>query len=133
FDAGERDHVHIVRCHRSRPDDPVLVVALLDDRGEHAPRADPIAPHDERLLGPVLVEERRSERRRVLRLELEDVADLDRRLEEKPPPANGAGVALPRGAKVGETGLEVAPGLDATEGEAGAVPGPDRLAPPRAS
>src|SRR5205823_14894090 len=93
-----------------------------------APRAGPIAPHDERLLGPVLVEEGRSERRGVLGLELEDVTDLDRRLEEEPPPANGAGVALLRGPEVGETRLVVAPGLDPAEVEAGAVRTRDVLA-----
>ena len=61
--------------------DPVLVVALLDERRHHARRADAVAAHDQRLLLSVLVEERRAERLRVARAELEDVADLDRRLE----------------------------------------------------
>src|SRR5437763_5223751 len=94
FDAWERDHVHIVRGHRSGPDDSLLVVVLLDDRRDYAARADPVAAHHERLLGSVLVEELRLEGNRVERPELEDVADLDRLLDRELPTTLRARVAF---------------------------------------
>src|SRR5438034_8512473 len=128
FNAWRSNRVYRVRCHRPAPHASLLVVTLLDDRREYAPRADPVAPHDQGLLGPVLVEEGRLERDRVLRLELEDVTDLDRRLKAEPSAADGAGVVLLRGAEVGEAGLIVAAGLDAAEVDARPVRARDVLA-----
>ena len=92
----------------ARPHDAVLVVVLLHDRGDRPGRPDPVAAHHDRLLAPVLVEERRAERLGVERAELEDVADLDRRLDAQPAAALGAGVALARLADVRERRLVVA-------------------------
>src|SRR3989454_434507 len=76
FDA-HADDVRVQRRDRPRPDDPVPVGELLDRGGGDPGRTDAVAPHDDRLLAPRLVVIRRPERRRVLRAELEDVADLD--------------------------------------------------------
>ena len=79
--AREREHVHGVRRERDGPGDPGLVASLLD-RGRHdAAGTDAVAPHHDRLLLAVGVEEHRAERRRVVRSQLEDVAHLDRGLE----------------------------------------------------
>src|SRR5207253_8539346 len=110
-----------------RPDDSVLVVALLDRGGHHAAGADPVAPHYERLLRPVLVEERRVERHGVLRPELKDVADLDRGAERQRAAADDAAVALDRHADVREAHLVVAAGLDAAKVPPGAVRAGDEL------
>ena len=69
---------------------PLVVVMLLDDRRHRPRRADAVAAHDERLLLAVLVEERRAERDGVERAELEDVAELDRRLLERASPPHTA-------------------------------------------
>ena len=76
---------------------------------------DAVAAADERLLLAVLVEEGRAERLRVARPELEDVPDLDRRLEAQRAAAVRARVALARLAEVGEARLEVAAVLDAAQ------------------
>ena len=81
--------MHVVGRDRGGPDDPVVVVVLLDSRGHDARRADPVAAADQRLLHPVLVEEGRAERLRVAGAELEDVSDLDRSLEVKRAAAAG--------------------------------------------
>src|SRR3954465_12296865 len=109
------DNVDVVRSDRRRPPDPVLVVALLDERGHHARRPDAVAAHDERLLLTVLVEERRAERLREARLELEDVAHLDRRLELQRSAAHRARVPPGRLAQVREARLEVTTRLDAPQ------------------
>src|SRR5439155_14360596 len=83
---------------------------------------------DERLLPPVLVQKRRAERFRVERLQLEDVADLDRGLHVERPAALRAGVAVLRLADVGEGGLVVTAGLDAAEMPAVLVRPGDELA-----
>ena len=59
----------------------MLVGELLDRGGGDARHADPVGAHPDRLLGALLVEVARAERLRVARAELEDVADLDRRLD----------------------------------------------------
>src|SRR5207244_3592909 len=100
---------------RGRPDDAVLVVVLFDRGRHHAARADPVRAHDKWLLGAVLVEEARLERLGVLGLQLEDVSDLDRHLEEKLPTAVRAGITFLRLTEVGETRLEVPTGLDPAE------------------
>src|SRR5207249_1859227 len=73
FDA-HADDVRVQRRDRPRPDDPVPVGELLDRGGGDPGRTDAVAPHDDRLLAPRLVEIRRPERRRVLRAELDDAA-----------------------------------------------------------
>src|SRR5580693_3207644 len=118
----------IVRCERPWPAYSGFVGALLDGRRHDAGEADAVAAHHERLLDPVLVEEGRLERERVARSELEDVADLDRRLEGELTPAKDAAVIGRRDAQVGETGLEVPPELDAAQVPAGAVRAGDELA-----
>src|SRR5207237_9090021 len=74
-----------------------------------------------RPLLPVLVEERRAERLREPRAELEDVADLERDLESQRAAAVGAAVALAHLADVGEARLVVPPRLDAAQVPAVAV------------
>src|SRR5207248_10387707 len=121
FGARQRDHVHIVRGGGPRPDDPVPVVALLDDGRQDAAGPDAVAAHDQRLLGAVLVEERRLERGRVAGVELEDVADLDRGLEPEAAATLRARVALSGRAQVRPPGLVVAAGLDAADVDAAPV------------
>src|SRR5581483_5950249 len=88
---------------------------------------DAVAAAEQRLLSPVLVEERRVEPRAVLVGEIEDVADLDRRLERQRAAALGAAVAFERLAQVGEPRLVVAPCLDAAQVEAVLVRTGDEL------
>src|SRR6266571_2072081 len=121
LEARQADHVHVVGSHRPRPFDALLVVVLLDD-GRHGPRRpDAVAAHDERLLLAVLVQKRRLERRRVVRLKLEDVADLDRSLKVKSAAAPRTGVSLLHFPDVREARLVIAPGLDATKMPTGAI------------
>ena len=47
---GTDDQVHVVRRERRRPRDAVLVVVLLDDRGDDARHADAVAAHHHRVL-----------------------------------------------------------------------------------
>jgi hypothetical protein len=109
----------------------VLVVVLLDHGRHHTPRADPVAAHDQRLLGSILVEEGRAERRRVARPELEDMAELDRRLEAQPPSAVRAHVTLLRLSDIGETRPVVAAGLHPAQVPAVAVRTGDVLPRPK--
>ena len=74
-------------------------------------RPDAIAAHHDRPLAARLVQIGRAERLRVARAELEDVADLDRRLDLDRA-AERAAVAGLHLAHVGEAGAEVAAGLD---------------------
>src|SRR6185295_7767093 len=69
----------------------------------------------ERLVPPVLVQKRRAERLRVESAELEDVADLDRRLHAERAAALRARVTVLGLADVGEGGFIVPPRLDAAE------------------
>src|SRR6185503_4876227 len=71
--------------------------------------------------------EGRVERLRVARSELEDMADLDRRLETERAAAVRARVRRRRGAQVGEARGIVAPGLDAAQVPAVAVRAGDEL------
>src|SRR6187401_631707 len=105
--------MHVVGRHRSWPHDAVFVVLLLHDRGHRASGTDPVAAHDQRLLLAVFVKERCPERLAVLSSELEDVADLDCRLELKRPSAVRASVSLTHFTDVRKAGLEVSPRLDA--------------------
>ena len=81
---AEHDDVDVVRRDLPRPDHPVLAPVLLDRRREHASGADPVGAHHDRLLDPVLVRVLGAEGLRVRGAELEDVTDLDRRLEAEP-------------------------------------------------
>src|SRR5689334_14557290 len=111
----------IVRGDRPGPDDSLLVVPLLDDRGQHAGRADAVAAAEQRLLLAVLVQERRVERLRVERAEVEDMAHLDGSAELQRAAALRAAVALAGVAEVGEARLIVAAGSDAAQVPAVAV------------
>ena len=84
---------------------------LLDRGGDDPRRADPVAAHHDRPLRPVLVEVGGAERLRVAGAELEDVADLDRRLDLDRAAAGGGVAGLDR-AHVELLELEVAAGLD---------------------
>ena len=131
--APQRDDVHLVRGDRLRPGDAVLVVVLLDDRGHRPAEADPVGAHHERPFVPLLVEVRGAERLGVERVELEDVADLDRGLELQGAAALRARVALARLPQVGELRLGSRAPLRRREG--GSRPGsrPRRTAPRAAS
>src|SRR5579862_689673 len=128
--ARQRDDVRVVGCDLGRPGDALLVVVLLDDRGDHATRPDSVATHDQQLLRSVLVEKRRPERGGIARAQLEDVAELDRRLDDQAPAAVRAAVVLLRRANVGELGLVVPSRLDASKVPAVAIRTGDEL--PRA-
>src|SRR5205823_8558985 len=82
--AEERHDVVVERRDRLGPDDAEIVVVLLDHGGHRAGWANPIATHDDRLLAARLVELRWLPTHRVPRAELEDVPDLDRRLDVDP-------------------------------------------------
>src|ERR671935_79336 len=110
-----RASVSTTSCDGSRPSDSQLVVVLLDDCRHDAARTDPVAPHHDRPLLPVLVEEHRAERLREPRPELEDVPNLERDLEPQGTAAVGTPVALAHLADVDEARLVVAPGLDAAQ------------------
>src|SRR5690606_26153282 len=111
---AERDEVDVERGERPRPGDPVLVGGLLDRGGDDPRRADPVGAHPDRVLGAVLVEVARAERLGVTRPELEDVADLDRRLDPDRA-AVGAAVASGDVADVAPVDVEVAARLDAAQ------------------
>ncbi len=66
----------------------MLVRELLDRGRRDARRADPVRAHPDRLLASLLVEVTGSERLGVAEPELEDVADLDRRLDRQRRPAD---------------------------------------------
>src|SRR5450759_3144690 len=75
--GAQRHQVRGIRGHLRRPGDPLRVVMRLDDAGEGASDADPVAAHHDRVAAPVLAQVLGAQRGRVLRAELEDVADLD--------------------------------------------------------
>src|SRR5581483_7367680 len=88
------DHDDLERGERLGPHDAAVVVALLD-RGRHDARdADAVGAHDVRLLGSVLVDEPRPERRRVVGAELIDVPDDDRASDPQGPAVHGTAIAL---------------------------------------
>src|SRR6185312_6001007 len=89
--------------------------------GGDARRPDAVAAHPDRLLGAQLVQIGRTHGLRVLRAELEDVADLDHRLDRQHAAAVGTGIAGLDLVQIGEGRLVVAPGLDAGEMPARAV------------
>ncbi len=113
------DQVNLPWRECPRPRDTALVGVLLDRRGHDARRADPVGAHPDQLLVPVLVEVRRAERLGVARTELEDVADLDRRLDADRLAVDG--VALLDAADVDDLELEVAPELHAAQVTVGTV------------
>ena len=67
----------VIRRDAQRPDDAVLVVALLDNRLQRARDADAVAAHDRRLARTVHVEEGRIQLLAVFCAELENVADFN--------------------------------------------------------
>ena len=99
---------------RRGPDDAALVGALLDRGGDDPRRADAVAAHHDRVLLAVLVEVGGAERLPVAGAELEDVADLDRRLDLDRA-AVGRGVAGHDRAHVELLELEVAARLDTAQ------------------
>src|SRR3990172_12646346 len=74
--VAERHDREPERRDRIGPDDPAVVVALLDRGADDARHADAVAAHLEEPRLPLLVEESGFHRLRVPRAELEDVADL---------------------------------------------------------
>src|ERR671935_93150 len=117
----QRDDVRVVRRDSRRPRDPAFVVVLLDDCSNRPPRADPVAPHHERSLAPVLVEVHRAKRLRVERPELEDVAELERGLRDEPAATHRTRIAGIRLSDVREARFVIAPRLDAAQMPAVAV------------
>src|SRR5205823_4969389 len=103
------------------PLDAVLVVVLLDDRRHRSSGANAVAAHHDGFLLPVLVEKPRAEPLRVERAELEDVAELDRRLLEERAAADDAGITRVRLPDVGEARFVVPSGLNALQVPAVAV------------
>src|SRR5207247_659652 len=88
-----------------------LVRALLDGGRGDPRRPDSVAAHYDRALSPAIVEIVGAERLRVARAELEDVPDLDRRLDPDRA-ADRASIALLDHSDVDEGRPEVPPGLD---------------------
>jgi hypothetical protein len=113
---AERGHDDGKRRDRDRPDDAVVVVALLHRGGDRAADAEAVAAHDHRLALAVLVEERAAHRLRVLRAELEHVPDLDAAVDLQRRLAARAGIAGDDGRDVGVLRLrKIAAGIDAAE------------------
>ena len=100
---------------------------LLDERGHHAARTDAVAPAEERLLRPVLVEEHRAERLRVEAAEVEDVPHLDRDSKVERAAAQRTPVALPGLPQIGEPRLVITSRFDAAEMPAVAIGTCDEL------
>ena len=94
------DH-RLVRRHRRRPDDAVLVVALLDHGLHGAAHADAVAAHHHHLLLELVRLVHGLERIRVLRAELEDVAHLDAAADRHRLAALRADVAVAHDDEVG--------------------------------
>src|ERR687897_95492 len=106
--------MEVERRDRAWPRDAVLVGELLDGRRCDPGRAKAVRAHPDRLGLPRLVEIGRAERLRVARAELEDVADLDRRLDaDRVAVDHVAGLDA---AHVASLEREVAAGVDAPQG-----------------
>src|SRR6185437_2352186 len=90
----ERHEHHLEGSQRLRPDDPPLIVILLDGRGDDARHPDAIAAHEEGHFLAALIEYARLERLAVLAAELEDVADLDAPGDLQASPAGRARISL---------------------------------------
>ena len=71
------EEVDLVGGNRPGPDDPVVVVVLLDHRGYGAGDADAVTPHDHWVLLPLLVQVVAAHGEGVFRPQLEDLADLN--------------------------------------------------------
>src|SRR5690606_20851209 len=74
---ADRADDHFERCDRSRPQDALVVVALLDCRPENARYADAVAAPFHDLVAAVFVEERALQRSGVFCAQLENVPDLN--------------------------------------------------------
>ena len=98
-DSQRRD-ANLIRRDAQRPDDAVLVVALLDDRLQRARDADAVAAHDRRLARAGLVQKRRVQLLAVFRAELEHVADFNRAADFQRLAAFRAGFAGGDGAQI---------------------------------
>src|SRR5919201_3913794 len=105
---SQPDQLQVERSDRAGPRDPLLVGVLLYGRGHRPGRTEPVGTHPDELLVPVLVQVGGAERLGIAGAELEDVPDLDRRLDSDGRPA-GARVTGLHGADVRPRGLEVAP------------------------
>src|SRR3954447_14736952 len=114
--AHERHDVVVKGRDRLGPDDAALVVVLLDDGRHRAGGPDPVAAHDDRLLTAGLVEIGCLQRHRVPGAEVEEVADLDRRLDVDAAAAVRARIALLDMPQIGPgVGPPVPTRLDAEE------------------
>src|SRR5262249_19355843 len=74
---GERSDADLKWRDGQRPNNPVLVIALLDDGVKSARYADAVSSHDARLALARLVEHGGVERRAVFRSELEKMAHFN--------------------------------------------------------
>src|SRR6185503_20366896 len=90
-----------VRGHGERPNDAVLVVALLNDGLEGAGNSNPVTAHDAELALAGIVEEERVERLAVFGAELEEMPDLDGAADFERFAAFGTRFARVDSAKVG--------------------------------
>ena len=127
--STDHDHVGVERRERRRPDHARLVVVLLDGRGGGARRTDAVGAHDDGVFLSSFVQVGGAEGHGVPGTQLEDVTNLDCRLDaERPLAAHVAGVAGGDLAQVVELGRIVATGLDSAQVPAGAVRAADVLA-----
>ena len=116
---------HFVRGQGDRPDDAVLIVIGLDQRGQDAVDSDAVAAHDDRVQLLLVVEEVGPQRLGVFRTQLEDMARLDGMSQGQHGAAARARVVVDRIAKVGElVDLEIAPKIHACQVRVGPI-GPD--------
>src|SRR5205823_7399276 len=88
------------RRDRNRPDDPGIIVALLDRGRDGASDAEAVATHDHELALSAFVEVRAVHRLRIFRTELEDVTNFDPAVDLQRSAAARTGVA-------GEDGREI--------------------------
>src|SRR5215469_15722376 len=104
-DVGDGDD-NRKRGNRRRQPETLVVIGLLDGRGEDALDADSVAAHNGGDFLAVGVEDTRSHRFGVLVAELEDVADFDGLADDQLAGAriDGAGLALVYAADIGAEG-----------------------------
>src|ERR1022692_2988050 len=110
------------RRDRPRPDDPVAVVALLDDRLQGPADADSVASHDKEVPLLLVVGVARVHPLLPFCAELEDLADLYAAPGLEGPAADGIGLARANAAEIPEASdLELARHVDVAKMEAAAV------------